>query len=155
MDRGLVRVVKDASVGPVRLYEYDTVALTYRPLAYYEPDEEVPIYRRSLIPCLAGSCSSNLNIAAPAPSAVTIMAKLRFIPVQKDTDFLQISHPDSIRLAAQAILKEENGKMEEGAQYWTMAYACLNDQLSHHQGSGAVVPIQVQYQNSAYVENLI
>ena len=52
-------------------------------------------------------------------------------------------------------MKEENGKMEEAAQYFAMAYACLGDQLHHHQGESAVVPIQIQYQNSPAVLNLI
>lgn len=155
MARGLVRVIKDATVGPVRLYEYDTVALTYRPLGYYEADEQVPIYRRSLIPCLAGSCCSNLNVTADTPVSVTVMGKLRFIPVTKDTDFLVISHVDAIRLAAQAILKEENGKIEEAAAYFMMAIAALGDELKHHQGDGAVVPVQIQSQNSAAVLNMI
>jgi hypothetical protein len=53
MPDGLVKVIKPKTNGVVRLYEYDTVALTYRPLAYYEPSEEVPVYRSSLIPNLS------------------------------------------------------------------------------------------------------
>ncbi len=155
MANGLVRVVKDLTVGTVRLYEYDTVALTYRPLGYYENDELVPLYRRSLIPCLSGGGTCCPAPTATSPVSVTVMAKLRFIPVLKDTDFLVISYPDAIRLAAQAVLKEENGKIQEADAYWGMAFACLNDQLSHHEGSGATVPIQIQYQNSPAVMNMI
>lgn len=138
MPYGVYDVQKPVTNRPIRLYEYDTVALTYRALAYYEPDETLPEYRRSLIPCFqpntGGSCESR---------QVTIIGKLRFIPAVTDDSVIMISHADAIRLGVQAVFKEENNLINEAAQYWQLAERCLQKQLSHFQGDGVVQPLRI------------
>lgn len=138
LPNGLYHVSKPVTRRNIRLYAYKITDGTLIPLAYYEPDEEVPVYRRSYIPDLGGNSGEGCD-----STTVTVIAKLRFIPARVDSSVLMISHADSIRLGCQAIQKEEANKLAEAASYWGMAESCLNDQLSHWRGHGAVVPIRV------------
>lgn len=135
---GLVRVIKPITNGTIRLYEYETATALLRPLAYYAPDEEVPAYRRSLIPNMAntgGDCGYN---------TVEVMGKLRFYKVAKDNDFLLIGHAEALRLAVRAIKEEESDRWNEAAANWASAVHCLQKQLSHYLGDGAVQPIKME-----------
>lgn len=139
---GPVRVIKPVTNGVVRLWEYDVGTTDLRALAIYEPSETIPVYRRSLIPSIdkmpccqrTGDCST---------ISVTVVGKIRFIPVADDNDFLPISHPEAVRLACQAIHKEESDMLDDAAKYWVMAVRCLTKQLEHWNGHGAVQPIRV------------
>lgn len=132
---GLLRVYKDATVGVVRLYEYDTVTTALRPLAYYQPDETVPSYRRSLVPVLNNdSCDQQ---------SLVVAAKLRFIPAANAEDYLVISHREAIRLACRAIFEEENSNWQSAAVNWAQALRCLGMQLSHFKGAERIT-INVQ-----------
>lgn len=132
---GLLRVYKDATVGVVRLYEYDTVTAALRPLAYYQPDETIPTYRRSLVP--------TLNNESCDQQSIVVAAKLRFIPVVNGEDWLVISHREAIRLACRAIFQEENEEWQAATVNWAQALRCLGMQLSHHQGAQRIT-INVQ-----------
>lgn len=166
MPNGFVRAIKPVTNGVVRLYEFDTVNNVYKPLAYYEPDEEVPVYRRSLIPGLTtrACCERTapkailddqghailddqghaiLESSGCNKISVTVVAKLRFIPVAKDNDFLCIAHRRAVRLAAQAVFKEKADKPEEALKFWALAIAALKKQLEHHLGHGAVQPLNM------------
>lgn len=150
MANGFVRAIKPVTNGTVRLYEHDTVADTYRPLAYYEPDETIPVYRRSFIPGLNISTTEDCT-----KRSVTVMAKKRFIPVINDDDFLAISHAEAIRMAVQSIWKSENNQAAEASIYMNGgidpltrnriegAIPLLNAQLRAYRGSGAVIPIKM------------
>lgn len=133
---GLIRVSKDITLGVVRLYEYNTVTAALKPLAYYQPDEEVPVYRRTLVPGLENSSCDQQK--------VTVRAKLRFIPVRVDGSFVMISHRDALRCACKAVLKEEQDVYNEANINWGIAYKLLNAQLHHHQGDGEIPRIRVQ-----------
>lgn len=137
LPNGIYHVSKPVTRRNIRLYAEKISDGTRFPLAYYEPDEEVPVYRRSYIPSLApgtGSCDS---------TPVTVIAKLRFIPARVDSSVLAISHADAVRLGCQAIYKEESNKLEEAANYWSMAQRCLDKQLEHWKGHGVVAPIRL------------
>jgi hypothetical protein len=136
MAGGLYEVIKPVTKKPIRLYEYDVALATYRALAYYEPDETLPTYRRSLIPCLSGRSTGDCST-----QRVTVMAKRRFIPATGDDSVLIISHADAVRLACQAIKKEEDVGVAEAETLWQKAIRCLERQLRHHQGDGVVAPI--------------
>ena len=138
MPGGLYGIIKPVTKGVVRLFAYDTVAMTYKPLAVYEPDEQIPVYRQVRIPGLA-----QLNPTGTAkPHSVTVLAKFRFIPARVDNDFLPIPNLEAIRLGAQAILREESNDIQGAAQYWSLAFNLLNAQLAHYIGSGQVNPIR-------------
>jgi hypothetical protein len=125
---GLLAVKKDITQGIIRLFEYDTVTTALRPLAYYQGDEEVPLYRRSLLPSLAdGSCEQR---------QVTVRAKLRFIPMRNDESWCQIPNLRALRLAVKAVKKERDEIYDEANVNWAMAYTALAEQVQHHLGSG-------------------
>lgn len=137
MAGGLYEILKPVTKKPIRLYEYDVALTTYRALGYYEPDETLPTYRRSLIPCLAGSSTGE----GCTTQRVTVLAKRRFIPATGDDSVLIISHADAVRLACQAIKKEEDVGVTEAEPLWQMAIRCLDRQLRHYQGDGVAAPI--------------
>lgn len=132
---GLYAVQKDRTVGMIRLYSYDTVTTELKPLAYYQPDEEVPSYRRSLIPSLAN--------AGCEQTSVTVRAKLRFIPATGDDSWLIISNARALRLAVQAIKKERDDLLNEAGAYVGTAVGALNNQVAHHQGGGEKANVQM------------
>lgn len=150
---GLYGVIKPATNRVVRLYEYTVADASLKPLAYYEPDELVPVYRRSLIPALtAGSCSGGESDCGT--TTVNIRGKLRFIAPTGDNSILPIPHAGAVRLAVQAIKKEEDNLIQEAELYWQKAYDVLNQQLHHWQGDGVTQPIRVET-FSGPVHNLI
>lgn len=139
MPGGLYGVIKPRTENVVRLYEYDTVLLTYKPLGYYEPSEEVPVYRRSRVPGLATLTNTS---GACQKRSVTVIAKFRFIPAYDDNDYIQIPHLDAVKLGAQAIFREDAGDLPGASQFWAMAFTCLQAQLSHYRGHGESTPIR-------------
>lgn len=135
--------IKPVTNGPVRLSQYDVpTAAIIKTLAYYEPTEEVPIYRASLLPgletrrgCGTGTscgCSDNDR------TQVTVMAKLRHIDVADDNDFLVLGCEAAFVLGAQAVLKERRNLWEESKQYWQSAQEELENELSSFEGDGAI-----------------
>ena len=140
LPNGLYGVIKPVTNRVVRLYAYKISDATLFPLAYYEPDEEVPVYRRSLIPDLQNqSCTTGCS-----STQVIVRAKLRFIPAYNDNSILTIPHGEAIRLAVQAIYKEENNMLDEALKYWSLANNCLDKQLHHSVGDGVVTPVRLQ-----------
>jgi len=139
---GWYGVVKPATNRVIRVYAFKISDSTLKPLAYYEPDETVPVYRRSLIPAFQSGCNASSGVCSD--QTVIVRAKLRFIPAVNDNSTLLIPHMDAIRLACQAIRKEENNMLADAVNYWGMAADCLNKQLHHVQGDGAVAPIRVE-----------
>lgn len=125
---GLLRVSKDATLGIIRLYSYDTTTGELKPLAYYQPDETNPSYRSSLLPALAdGDCDQR---------QVKVKAKARFIPIVDDNSWLMLDNLRALRLAVKAIKKEYDEKFDEAAVYMGMAERALHEQLHHHKGDG-------------------
>lgn len=139
---GWYGITKPVTKRQVRAYEYDTVDLAYRPLAYYEPDETNPSYRRSLIPGLSNTC----NVASEEECAtvtVDVVGKFRQRTVRKDNDALILESGEAIRLMVQTIRKEEDNLWDDAAKYEARATAILDEQLRHWLGSGAAVPIKI------------
>jgi hypothetical protein len=140
---GWYQVIKPVTNRVIRVYAYKISDASLKPLAYYEPDETVPVYRRSLIPSFAGG-GCNAAAEGCTDQTVIVRAKLRLIPVFNDNSVLMIPHVDAVRLACQAVKKEEDNLLGDAVTYWGMATACLNDQLHHVQGDGEVAPIRIE-----------
>lgn len=133
---GLVRVKKDTTNGVIRLYEHNVTTTALRPLGYYQPDETVPMYRRSLVPNhSSGSCEQQSMVVA---------AKLRFIPITGDQSWVLISHRGAMRLACKAVLHEECDQWDKAAVNWGQAFSCLGLQLANHKGAGERITLNVQ-----------
>ena len=134
----LVAVQKPVTNGNIRVYEYDTTLTTQRALAVYEPSETNPNYRRSSIGALGGSCTS---------TQVAVMAKLEFVPVSVDRDWLLIGNLPAIKDMCQSIRKYENNEAQEGAFWEAKAVNSLRRELAHYRGHGVVSPIRMSPRN--------
>jgi hypothetical protein len=49
-----------------------------------------------------------------------------------------------VRLACQAVKKEEDVGVNEAETFWNAAKQALNEQLHHWQGDGVVAPMRVE-----------
>lgn len=137
---------KPVTNGNVRLYEYDTDLATQRAIAIYEPDETNPAYRKMLLSGIGpGHCSDDDDDT----TQVTVMAKLEFIPVSKDTDWLLIGNFNALECEVQAIMKRRNNLAEEALTWHAMAIQTLRNELRHYVGRGVVNPMRMQPRNLA------
>src|SRR5438046_7656264 len=93
-----------------------------------------------MIPSLstAGRCSNAQD--ACASKTVTLIAKLRHIPVSNDNDFLILQNIGALKTMVMAILKYERNLFAEGVAYEQQAVQLLQDELSSYDGDG-VVPV--------------
>lgn len=137
---GLVAVQKPVTVGVVRLFEYDTSLGTLKPLAYYEPDETIPEYTRVMIPNMENMSCTTTSAVACASRTLEVVAKLKFIPVVNDEDFLLIGNQAAIKLACMAIQDEEADKISSAMAKWALAEKALNKQLGNaHDGETTTI----------------
>lgn len=139
---GFYGVIKPVTKRMVRAYQYTVVGGALKPLAYYEPDETNPSYRRSLIPGLGNFCSSE-DDSECARNTIDIVGKFRHRVVRKDSDALIIESGEALRLMVQSIRKSEDNLFQDAMQYEALAVSVLNDQLKHWLGDGAVVPLRI------------
>lgn len=153
MAGGFYDAVKPATLRTVRIYEYTVAGGALKPLAYYEPDETNPVYRRSLIPCISNTCNG-VTVDGCGTFTLDIVGKFRTRDVAKDSDALIIQSRDALRMAVQAIMKEEMNLIAEAQAFWGIkdprtgawvggAFSILDMQLKHWLGSGYVAPIKV------------
>ncbi len=138
MQNGWVGVQKPITNGVVRVYEYDTSTGFQRPLAIYEPDETRPQYRRSFVPGLQnmGLCSRESESDSDCSTkSLTILGKLRFIPVLEDTDYIMIPNLPSLIDMVQSVLKRKRNLIGEAASYEASAINELQNELRSYKGS--------------------
>lgn len=155
---GPYHVVKPVTNNIVRLFEYDTTTGDLRPLAYYEPNETVPIYRNSLIPSLTSMLGTDCTTNATCEDiTVIVMGKKRFIPAVSEDDLLMVPNLEAVRLGVQAIKNEESLLHDDAVKLWALAVQCLEDQSRHVQGSGSEQPMKMECSDltGPYVDNLI
>ena len=132
-------IQKPVTKGFVRLYEYDTILLTQRAIAVYEPDETRPNYRKSFLTGI-----ENIVANSDGTRTVTVMAKLDFIPVRNDTDFLIIGNLTALKYMCQSLLKAERNLFEESMAWEVKAVNELMMECRHRNGDGAVTPMRFQ-----------
>lgn len=146
----ITEVIKPPTNGPVTLWQYDTgLAAATKQLAYYEPDETLPIYRASLIPGLgdihgcgtSGCCGESSGCQS---NRVTVIAKLRHIDVTADNDFFLLGNLGALKLMVMAILKEERNLFDEAMAYESKAIRELQDELNAFEGNGQVPIIKTE-----------
>lgn len=132
---GIYEVQKPVTNRVIRLYSKNISDNSLIPLAYYEPDETVPVYRMSYVTELANSsgCDS---------SQIIIIGKLRFIPIVNDDSVLQISNSNAVVAAVQSQYKLEANEFDASTKYFALALQLLSSQLRHHRGAGQVDPIR-------------
>lgn len=137
----VVNIVKPATNGKVTLTEWDSVgSVAVKSLATYEPDETLPVYRRSIIPGLEGMaiCDSGACNQAEEERSVTVYCKLRYLPVINDNDFFLIGNLSALKHGVKAIQLEEKDMRGEAELWWQSAINELNRELESYMGDGAV-----------------
>lgn len=139
----LTEVVKPVTNGPVNLMEWPAaLGSNLQTIASYESDETLPIYRRYLIPGLGqtGACDGH---SCCDDKTVTLLVKLRHIPVVNDNDFLVLQSVSAIKLMVMAILKEERNVWQEAAMYEAKAVQELENELSSFEGDAVVTVLRI------------
>lgn len=146
--KSLVAVIKPQTNGNIRLYEFNTDDSTQRAIAIYEPTELTPIYRRSHIPGIVkGGCSNGLVEDACQQSTVSVMAKLNFIPVANDNDFLMIGNEPALKEACRSVrygMMDSATAMQQQQVAMAAALVELQTELEAFLGSGAKQSIAVE-----------
>jgi len=135
---GVKWVRKEETTGPIRVYEYDSTTLAQDILAVYEYDETDPLYKISYISDLDTSASTD------DPQTVEVLAKLDYVPIKKDDDYLLITCYPAIKDMAMAIVnaaKVQDSRigfeiLREGLK---MAKHALEAESTHYLGNPKMV----------------
>lgn len=155
MAGGLYGVIKDVTAYPINLYEYDGTTNTQM-LAWYEPSETVPTYRKVYLPGLSvrGACSSCGDDSCEGvdsesedsceQTTVSTLVKLQHVPVVVDNDPLVIGNVAALKLMATAIQREEQERFDESERLEAKAMRELRGELASYHGAGEVLALQVQ-----------
>lgn len=122
-------VQKDLTVGDVTLFQVDLATGAEVQLSRYAPNELTGAYRRYLL--------TSLNRLPQPIKQVEGIAKLEFVPVQNDTDYLLIGNLEALREECKAIYygrKETPADKAFAKAAHAEAINLLNDELDHYQG---------------------
>ncbi len=139
----VTETIKPVTKGPVRLYEWpQALGANYQQIAYYESDETIPIYRRYLIPNIANSGQCCGSTSDCEDKSVTLLVKLRHMPVTNDNDFLILGNLAALKLMVQSILKSERNLFAEAEAYEAKAVQLLQEELSSYMGDGEIPVIR-------------
>lgn len=114
-------VIKEKTQGVVRLYFFDGTQLW--DCATYEPTETTPSYNFSRLVGFRRGCTCNNLMSIEA------LVKMDFVPVERDTDLVQIRSTRAIKHMIQCIRHEDSSKYELAAIAETNAFRELNYQL--------------------------
>lgn len=117
----ITRVLKERTQMPVSMFAYDTVNDVLENLAFYDPGEENPSFMRySLnIPCYRNEDGEREF------SQMTALVKLRYIPVEFDSDLIPLTMP-ALKLLIQGIRAEEGGDFQASEPFIAKAVRELN-----------------------------
>lgn len=125
-------IQKDITVDRVLIYEADTITGTLRLLSTMEPGEQVASYRRYFINRLPTECCTGT-----ATIQIQALAKLEFIPVAVDTDYLMIGNLPALKLECEAVRYSEMDT-DKAQQLAVLKHAqavrMLNKELEHYLG---------------------
>lgn len=131
--------------GRVRLYEYDPSDASERLIATYDPDETVPMFRRSLVGGL-DECDSCCADSDCGELAVTVMAKLDHIRVIEETDTFIIQNLEALTHMVQAMRYEEmdsRSALTKAESFEAKAIRALEKELEHYTPQSQVVPVRI------------
>lgn len=110
--------------GIINLVELDTIALTERTLSSYQYNEQIPIYRRSI---LSGTAFSQCM-------CVEGLVRLRLMPIMFDTDYLQIGNLSALKDELLSLQKRDNSDLQNAEALHTRALRALDNELRQYQG---------------------
>lgn len=128
-------------------------------MAIYHPDETNPSYRRYEIPQLRASgsscCGGSNDSEEATPKQVVVMAKLRYLPVKRGTDFLVIEHLGALKMMLLALNMEEKGDLATALQYEAKAEEILAQESQNHIGDAATANQGMKVQTDAWAASTI
>lgn len=128
----LTGLQKDLTNAPVRFFEVDTVTGDQRLISTMEPSETVASFRRYYLNGLPRNCCGTGTTAS-----ITAIAKLDFVPVRNDTDYLLVGNIEALGNECQAVRYSEtdsaNGK-QMAEFHHRAAIRLLNGELIHQEG---------------------
>lgn len=127
--REVTKVIKDLTVGPVDVYQYDGDTTLLSDMAHYEPSETNPMYRHATLHGCTSGCVCSSGSTSTTSKTLEILAKLQFIPVAVDADTIQIDNIPALKLMIQAVRLEEAGDDDGANKKQAMAIKELNRQL--------------------------
>lgn len=131
--RRIDRVLKDPTQGVIDVYAYDVAKDKLEDIAHYEPSETNPSYSKYQ---LHAGCCNNLK-------SIVALVKLRFIPVQVDTDLVLIENLDALADMMQSLKYKKAGDKQSAQEYEASAIRELNLQLwNRDQESGVTVHVE-------------
>lgn len=124
----LTGVQKPVTNGYVRLYSFNTDTTIELPLAIYEYDETIPIYRKSR---LTGLISNDC-------SCITVVGRRRFIPIQRDTDYVYPPYLPAIKTMVIGLHKRDTSQWNDYVTAMQQAKYLLLKMNQQYRGNGAV-----------------
>lgn len=138
-------VQKPVTNGPVHLAKVTGESVVV-PIGYYEWDETLPDYRRSIIPGLGDAPQYVCGSGDPLTDkrVVRAVVKLDHIDVRRDTDWFVLGNLPALKNAAKAVQLEEQQNVGEAARYFGEAIRLLEVELTHYQGKSNVEPMNIQ-----------
>lgn len=138
-------IQKPVTNGPVHLSKVTGDGLTV-PIGYYEWDETLPDYRKSLIPglgeqpnytCGSGDVLTNKRV-------VRAVVKLDHIDMVRDTDWAMIGNLPALKNACKSVQLAEQQNIAESQSYFSEAVRLLEVELEHYQGTTNVEPLKIE-----------
>ena len=127
-------IQKDETFGPVQFFQVDPTTGGEGALTIMEPNEASGSYRRYLI---TGIPNINACCGSPGTLQVTAQAKLDFIPVVNETDYLTVPNVPALLEEAQSIRfnrMDSTSGAQQAALHHQRALALLFGQLDKHLG---------------------
>jgi len=138
-------ILPPGRIGQCWMYEY-TDATTQVMIGQYQYWETNPAYARYFFPSIGNNAVG---------VTVEVMAKLAFIPVAVDTDYLIIGNLGALKLGCLAAKAEEEGRYSDASLLWyggmlkngvklIGAVNILNEELDHYLGSGREMSMSIR-----------
>lgn len=112
--------------GLIYITELNTVNNIERTIGTYQYNEEIPVFRRSVL--------SGFNFVGTCGSCITGLVRLRFIPIMFDTDYMQISNISAIKDILLALQRRDDGDTQNAEIYRQSAMRSLDNELKQYQG---------------------
>lgn len=130
-------IQKDATVGPVQIYQIDPTTGAQVLLLTMEPSETTAQYRRYYLDALPRDCCNGASTVNPPVVQVTAVAKLDFIPVSVPTDYLLIPNVEATIEEAKAWRynrMDSSSAKQQAVVHHINAIRLLKGQLVHYLG---------------------
>lgn len=129
--RRIFRVLKDCTVAPVRLYQFDAANNLQLDLAVYQPTETSPSYihtrLRGQAPVIGNVCGQTTPVC-DRKASLDALVKLQFIPVCNDYDLVLIQNLDAIQDMILSIRMKGEGNKAASEEYELSAFKELQYQ---------------------------